>query len=440
MKKNKGVTLVSLVVVILILFILSSVTIQVGIRVYNEAKVENYVSRLKVIQAKVDNLAEETDDVSSYGFIKLTDAQGIDSEAFQIFNSIIQDPNKYNITEGSSWNNALDSVIDNYYYFSPKDLEKKLGLKNQDMTVAINFKTRNVISKSSLKMDDKFYHRQYDVARGSSLIENSNTVENPIETTMAKKVIPANYGDKVNYTANGVSDWKIFYNDGANVYIIAGDYVPVEKLPTALTGMNASGNYTVCWNSVPSFQSGWSAYKDNFLMTAYTLNDSYNNSKCVSTLLNSDNWSVFSSGKSQENHITGGVAIGSPTLEMWVASWNAKGYSTLYCNNTSDYGYFIGTSSEPTTSDQFVTNEYVMNSGFSDALYFPHTNKVDNCNGYWLASTSSWWHTHLMYIFYDAHISGRRSYQDTGFAVRPVVRLNANVKGVKISDSWILNE
>lgn len=170
MKKNKGITLISLVIVILILFILSSVTIQVGIRVYNEAKVENYVSRLKVIQAKVDNLAEETKDVSSYGFLKLTDAQSIDPEGFQRFISIIQDPNKYNILEGTSWKNDVDGVIENYYYFSPQDLEEKLGLKNQDMTVAINFKTRNVIAKSSLKIDDKFYHRQYDIERGSQLV------------------------------------------------------------------------------------------------------------------------------------------------------------------------------------------------------------------------------------------------------------------------------
>ena len=170
MKKNKGITLISLVIVILNLFILSSVTIQVGIRVYNEAKVENYISKLKVIQAKVDNLAEETDDVSSYGFLKLRDAQSIDPEGFQRFNSIIQDPNKYNIQEGTSWNSDLDALIDNYYYFSPKDLEEKLGLKNQDMTVAINFKTRNVIAKSSLKIDDKFYHRQYDIERGSQLV------------------------------------------------------------------------------------------------------------------------------------------------------------------------------------------------------------------------------------------------------------------------------
>lgn len=168
--KNKGITLISLVIVILILFILSSVTIQVGIRVYNEAKVENYVSRLKVIQAKVDNLAEETDDVSSYGFMKLTEAQSIDPDGFQIFISIIQDPNKYNIQEGKSWNGDLDSDPKNYYYFSPKDLEEKLGLQNQDMTVAINFKTRNVIAKSSLNIDNKFYHRQYDIVRGSQLL------------------------------------------------------------------------------------------------------------------------------------------------------------------------------------------------------------------------------------------------------------------------------
>ena len=168
MRKNKGVTLVALVVVIIILIIISSVTLQVGVRVYNEVKLENFIGKLKVIQSKVDNIAEETEDVTWYGFTPLMTAQTTAPDDYQVFMSIITNPSQYNIADGVSWNSASDGVVEKYYYFNPKDLEK-LGLKNQDMTVAINFETRNVITKNALKIDGEIYHRQYDVVGGDSL-------------------------------------------------------------------------------------------------------------------------------------------------------------------------------------------------------------------------------------------------------------------------------
>lgn len=59
------------------------------------------------------------------------------------------------------------------------------------------------------------------------------------EKTAAEKVAEDTdyYGKKItNYEANGVSDWKIFYSDGNNVYIIASDYVDVDKLPSTSKG------------------------------------------------------------------------------------------------------------------------------------------------------------------------------------------------------------
>ena len=65
MKNKNGVTMISLVVTILILLLLSTVTVNVGIETYDMIKVENFKSELEVIQGKVDNIAQETDDVSS---------------------------------------------------------------------------------------------------------------------------------------------------------------------------------------------------------------------------------------------------------------------------------------------------------------------------------------------------------------------------------------
>ena len=165
MKKNGGITLISLVVTVLILLIISSVSIQVSVRVYNDAKLQNYISKLKVIQAKVDNLVEAsneyTDYSAQYGFTPLM--QITLPEDKELFQAILANPNDYNIHTDNSWNSELDSDPENYYYFNSEDLQSKLGLTDQDMTVIINFKTRNVITKDSVKADGKSFYRQYDV-------------------------------------------------------------------------------------------------------------------------------------------------------------------------------------------------------------------------------------------------------------------------------------
>ena len=171
MKNNSGITMVSLVVTIVILFLLASISINVGTESYNMMKIQSFISKMKVIQGKVDNIAEETDDWSDYGFEKLNDKSGDDDYAF--FLDVISNPENYNIDTSNSWNNTLDSDINNYYYFKKDDLEK-IGLKNQDATVIINFKTRNVIALKGVKNEDdnKKYYRQYDLPGGDSLINN----------------------------------------------------------------------------------------------------------------------------------------------------------------------------------------------------------------------------------------------------------------------------
>jgi len=166
MKNNKGITLMSLVIAILLLFIISSVAVNTGINVYNQIRVENFISKMKLIQAKVDNISEETNDFSSYDFTKLTEG----TLEYKSFEAILKEPEKYNINTSKSWNSELDSNIENYYYFSASDVEKKLGVKDIEEPVIINFETRNVISRDGVLKDKQYYYRQYDLSGGDQLI------------------------------------------------------------------------------------------------------------------------------------------------------------------------------------------------------------------------------------------------------------------------------
>lgn len=89
-------------------------------------------------------------------------------------------------------------------------------------------------------------------------------------------------------------------------------------------------------------------------------------------------------------------AIGGSTIEMWIASWNElcekkykKPSEKLYCDKTSSIGYYIGTSSKPST-DHVSEYEMPRKEGYNNTLYYPHhENVLDGdraCIAYWLAS------------------------------------------------------
>ena len=207
------------------------------------------------------------------------------------------------------------------------------------------------------------------------------------------------YGLKVtNYESkNGQNDWRIFYSDGTHMFLITGDYVDlsVANRLNSNTGMTKQGSkYIVNWSSAPSsLQTVEETVKTRFMATGYTLNSSKNNSKCVSTLLNASNWESY-----KDNNEMAEYAIGGSTIEMWMASWNElcdkkynKSSDKLYCNKTSEYGYYVGTSSNPTST---TISSKVMSAkdGYNNSLYYPHHESVsdgdENCSGYWLASPS----------------------------------------------------
>lgn len=168
-KNNKGITLMSLVITIVILLLISTVTIDVGIGAYSLTKEQNFISQLKLVQSKVDNFVEETQDFDNGRFTKLSEIENSDSEAYKLFQTIISNPEEYNINVNKSWNDELDGNVENYYYFKDNDLEK-IGLKDQEITVVINFKTRNVIAQKGIMVDNKKYYRQYDLQGGDQLI------------------------------------------------------------------------------------------------------------------------------------------------------------------------------------------------------------------------------------------------------------------------------
>ena len=247
----------------------------------------------------------------------------------------------------------------------------------------------------------------------------------------------SHYGDYVEYSidlnedGNITNDWRIFYNDGEHIFIIAADYVKNTSsyLNNAGTGMTAYSTYSLYWNSAPSTAQDTSN-ATLFGQTLWTDYSTNNNGRCVSTLLNTGNWTGF------VDNTYADCAIGGPTVEMWVASYNAKGYTPLYCNNINDIGYYIGNTTKPTTAHYSLDED--VNTGYGDTLYFPYQEAVSNCNAYWLASPSAFQTTYVMRV----HYVGGVSYDIYNFnayymGVRPLVSLNSEVTATQDENTGV---
>ena len=210
-------------------------------------------------------------------------------------------------------------------------------------------------------------------------------------------------GDTVNYSAtlNGqtLNNWKVFYIEGDYTYIILGDYMPNAAIPAG-TELATSGSYNV--------------YSNN------------SRAELLSAMTTKSNWAdLINTGKINGINLSSEVksdtnvwAIGSPTLELWVNSWNTSYPSSMLYTATNTYGYYVGTAENPTG--------YYVDISNGNQLYFPHSSTWNNCNGYWLASYSANGAYRLMRAYYVGSLSGM-SYDSIDWAFRPVIRLTSSL-------------
>ena len=315
-----------------------------------------------------------------------------------------------------------ESEIDKYEYYAKKSTDSDYTKYDSNPITGLASGTYSV------------YAVAYDKAGNQK--QSTNTVEVKMSASYSNVTAamvasdPAKYyGLKVtNYTSqNGQNDWRIFYSDGTQIFLITGDYINTTETNriNSKAGMTTS-NYSAYWNSVPAFQTVDSTTLTRFKATEYTLQSGINNSKCVSTLLNDNNWSSYKdSGNKAEK------AIGSPTVEMWMDSWNArypKSSDQVYrkvSTSTSNPGYYVGTSQDPTTT--YIENRVMSaKEGYNNKLYYPHTSSYNRTNGYWLASPSAGYVSYVLYVRYDGYVNSY-TYDNSYLGVRPVVSLNSGI-------------
>ena len=401
MRKEKGITLIALIITIIVLLILAGVSISMI------ASDDGIISQATVADEKA-KIGEVIDNVS---------LAWTETEMYYWQNS--SDMTKSEAFVSSNLNSNLsEGKITNVNYQEDGD------------STLIYTDTKNNLA----------YTVKIDKSGNVTIVGDPFTPE-PVEL-LSKQISEENYGDKVaNYSMGGVNDWSIFYEDDGVVYIIASDYMPNAQIP-AESGLGAWGTgfeYRTTWLSYPTTTIAESVISKFMLSGLSSFNTETVNYKATAGMLDTAKWKCF------VNNTFADYAIGSPTLDMWMASWNAK-YDDSLTYSPTQYGYQVGYS-EDTIADNIPKAIMIEKDGYKlseNNIYFPRKSAIDTnnqCYGYWIASPSnqSGNGSCMMYIDYCGYIGGLAA-SNGRCALRPVVALKDSINAVKTDAGWILSE
>ena len=233
----------------------------------------------------------------------------------------------------------------------------------EDSTVNTPRKVQEILDEANQNNENKYYAGYTQTG-----VKTPNGYEVPYEELYTAEgvtdVSVSNYGDKVDYVSKGDSSliWRIFYDDEDYVYLISS---------------SADGSNTVQECNLQSFISNYddsADITDEFLkslnglwFTALADNSNSNdNAKAVAYLMDQEVWKDYKDSEGKASY-----AIGGPTLELFINSYNATA-------EENGRGYSISISA-------YEPDGYSQQSG--TCLYREYNNEIYN-NGanYWIAS------------------------------------------------------
>ncbi len=286
------------------------------------------------------------------------------------------------------------------------------------------------------EIDDSFLN-QFIVIKDGSSSDNSNKDDNTSKGSAKEVADNASeyYGKAVtNYTANGVSDWKIFHSDGTNIYLISSGYLPIDKIPATKGGTTfTKGSYDKTATLTPAvndsnYSSGSASISSSNPARKWLKSylDSYSSSnsnmKAVAYLLDTDVWNVYKADKAE-------YAIGGPTLEMLMESYSKKIGVDYQAKATSATGYRISKDGGANWASYY--------SGMlstSETLYV--LSRSSGASAMWLASPSAYDSLYVVGVSYDGYVN---VYDDSRSIVgfRPVVSLKSEISIIKNDDGSV---
>ncbi len=329
-----------------------------------------------------------------------------------------------------------------------KDYVTKKENRNEKFNATDFDDMKNYIPSFTKDYKDKFTIQEDElVYNKDNVTENEKKCLDELgigtkKENFAKKVAedPKTYYGKyvINYTTdhseteNAVEKWQIFHSDGENIYLIADDYIDGQYAPNGKKGNSIrknNTNYQLSFDNVYNdYEGSQNIIKDSKAKKWIEWVDSYPNStneniRAVAYMLDtSENvWGKYAGSKAK-------YAIGGPTLEMFVESYNKSHDANLACKEMTDVGYKIGYTHG--NYNNYLTGLPNYGIGFNDTLYV--IKDISKAEGVWLSSPvcTNVKYYNLMRIYYSSRGTiyvNFLSSKESKLGFRPVVCLKSDI-------------
>ena len=198
------------------------------------------------------------------------------------------------------------------------------------------------------------------------------------------------------------SNWRLFYADSNYVYLIS-DSIETKALNNSMAGYGGdmtSDDFILGRNLNSKFAT-WDMKSDGTNVNS--------NIKKVAALLDTSKWTTYESSDAE-------WAIGAPSLEMFIASYNATHTSQILCDVPSDaYGYKVKWSTDSGYADTIT--------GLGNTENLDRAIYVRSDEGWWLSTPSANNYGHMMLIsgLDNKDDISCTAYGGDSYSVRPVV-------------------
>lgn len=201
MKKQKGITLISLVITIIVLSILASIATYSGVNVIKSAKMTAFTTELKIMQTKINTLYQENPD-GEYG-------EAITGKILEQANNVFTE---LGITS-----------IEGYRYWSKDYIKNQLQIEGIEQDFFVNVSKRSVVSFEGIEYEGTKYYTINQIPNGLYNVEyQENDAIKPVFDFSVEKIESSKwrisiynirydgYIDKwqVNYKLEGQDSWN----------------------------------------------------------------------------------------------------------------------------------------------------------------------------------------------------------------------------------------
>ena len=278
------------------------------------------------------------------------------------------------------------------------------------------------------KYQKNMYEEKDEIEKTGNFLEKEIIQQNRDENTVAQ-YIKENAGDYYSKTIKGYVgygaeassyEWQIYLSDGENVYITTKNYIKASDGSAAIDQMYTN------YDGVSDLKNNPIALKWlSYLKSDYSIDNKNINMKMTAYLLDNTIWDTkFKSSQAD-------YAIGAPTIEMLVSSYNATHPDKYIVYKHSENGYLLGWKEDGIENITYYDMVFsTLDQSKLNTLYFIPLS-MSSTRYQWIAAPSSYRNNWVYYDQYNGDIVGYGNHF-SNFGIRPIVCLNSSINIEKI--------